>query len=494
MNVTYSKTPKTIDFTGNGLPFEIAADNIIYPGVYARATLELFEAFTGNFKLIDINTGEYFTVYSVASPNQTNEIQSGLATTTLIAEALNAIKQFNESYFAYGVDAYLHIHAKQHYTAFANEIAYEFPDCFYLVVNDVGNTPVYYGNYSLYVRISEVISRLVQNNPPLGVPSEDDLCELTLVPDVNKVSEFSIAEIVKPSIPIVLPSLNQNTDSSFVFQYNIRVGDMHFNEAQTEFNTFKSVLHTGYAMRGKINLVDNPNYDLVADIAANKIFLNSFKKIEIFKGANCLLNFLSTGAETYTVKAKIYYTDQTNTTENIFSIGTPAGFYKINSFHASITKMNLESYNPTKEIYKYEVWVTDSQAAIVCNPVTFKVIAKPIYSKEFAYVNKFGVIEIYQAISKEDISLELDKVITQLSDSSISDAFINAHNKFKVSTGSLNRANALEMQQMIMSEGLYEIINSTYVKCIIEAGSFNIVDESADICSIDFTYRLNFDL
>ena len=110
MSITFTKGPKTIDFTGNGLEFQITGNYQDSPSTNAYMILSLTGSLTGHFEFYDYELEEQFIIDAVGSPDPTkNEIHSGLNTVALIADALNSIYQFRRNYIVKVVTTYLQI-------------------------------------------------------------------------------------------------------------------------------------------------------------------------------------------------------------------------------------------------------------------------------------------------------------------------------------------------------------------------------------------------
>jgi len=480
--ITFDINPNDIDFTGNGLGFELTGEKITTEGARAYVNIIIAGAISGYFKFRE-NGEIILQIDIVATPDpEKNEIQSGLTTAEDIADALNAIYAFNEIFYASidGDDLKITTREKAYFvwedTTVPTNTSVDVENY------DNGAGEVSKSNYAFNLKLYKYESDF-----------SEDICEMEYQADISGSVEIAVGDILKSYVEPFLPDLEEDQDSFDIFKYTGYFAEKY---DVSEVSTICAAqAFTGYALRGKIDLIANPDYDLLTDIASNKIFLNTFSDVDIYTDANYFLNLINPAesAGTLTVVAKIYYTDETDTTEEIYTINTTSK-YQVHIFNAGMTNMDLNSYNPDKEIYKYEVWVIDDTDAIVCDAVLFRVIAAPVFKKEFAFLNKFGVMDIFHAYSKEDISMIVDKNIVKTSSGSTVDSFIEAHNKHKVSTGGMCRAEALEIQYMLMSEALYEVSDGEYIRIIVDAGTLEIVEDSSNISIIEFSYRKSTDL
>jgi len=219
-------------------------------------------------------------------------------------------------------------------------------------------------------------------------------------------------------------------------------------------------------------------------------FMNSLTEIELWSGAHYWLNFINSKpeAETCVVKARIHYTDQSFEAIPILSIVTKDN-HTLYSFAASIEKLNLDYVNPDKDIYKYEIWVEHANGSTLCDAITFNVINKPMYVKEFAFLNKFGAMDYFHAVTRDNVSMVLEKTIVKKANGSVNDIITDAFPSYKATTGYMKASDALEIQYFLKSDEFYEIVDNNPLKCIIEPATFQILEDSSSISEITFSYR-----
>jgi len=348
MSISFVKAPKPIDFAGNGLEFQLSGGIETTPSFWAYMTLRLDTPLFGYFQFYDIELEQLFRIDAVASPDVTkNEIYYGLNTAQLVAYALNSIFQFRKYYTAKVLGSYVQVYRNVK-GAFAWAGKYTLPSTMSLVGNvSNGQTGTVKSNYSIFAQLYNIVNQL-----------DTIINEFNYnVDKLGKTGPIYFGPIVKSYINTTLPSLLnrlpffRNMDKFYIlFSERYDVDGIS--------TICRAVKYEFYALKGKITPELTAIDGLISEIQDNKIYLNHFTSRDIFSGARYLLNFinLNPSAETVLVKAKIFYTDLTYEIKTIYSISTTDDT-EIHSFYADPTSMNLASFNPTKEIYKYEVSV-----------------------------------------------------------------------------------------------------------------------------------------
>lgn len=355
MSINFIKAPKPIDFAGNGLEFQLSGGIETTPSSWAYMTLRLDTPLFGYFEFYDIELEQLFRIDAVASPDVTkNEIYYGLNTAQLIADALNSIYQFRKYYTAKILVDYVQIYRNVK-GAFAWAGKYTLPCTMSLVGNaNNGLTGTVKSNYSIFAQLYNIVNQL-----------DTIINEFNYnVDKLGKTGPIYFGSIVKPYIKITLPTLlNRLPFYISMDKFFILFSERY--DVDGISTICRAVKYDFYALKGKITPELTATLGLITEIQDNRIYLNHFISRDIFAGARYLLNFinLNEAVETVVVKAKIYYTDLTSETQIIYSIAT-TDVTELHSFYADPTSMNLASFSPTKEIYKYEVWVECSNTPL----------------------------------------------------------------------------------------------------------------------------------
>jgi hypothetical protein len=201
------------------------------------------------------------------------------------------------------------------------------------------------------------------------------------------------------------------------------------------------------------------------------------------------------------VHVKLYYTDGSDHSANVLTYSHAPNFGRVYRFPCSISKLNLNSYNPTKEIYKYEIGVKHQDTSVLCEAKTIYVITRPLYLHQCAFVNKYGILENVILNSKSSLNLVTKKSISKLTSpvnyvknqKQFTEILDESYNEIEATSGSITSEQALNFQQVLASTSFYEIVNNEYVPCIVLDDTFKIIPENNDIVQIEFKYRRAFD-
>lgn len=325
----------------------------------------------------------------------------------------------------------------------------------------------------------------------------------TLEMDVDSSgrSEFKIGRILKDYIDTVLPTMGVlGWTETPILKYTVAIRE---ESEHPSFSTIAPELFTAYALKGKVDFLEYPGFDFVQDISNNKPFLNSDGEIEMWESKNYFLYLYNphTSTEVVQYNVKIFYTDLTTheTTVNILNFdptiktifGTPC----------SMDVLGLNSFNPDKEIYRYDLEMFHADDSQLCQKKTFRVIDRPMFVREFCFMNKFGVPEFFHTSSKSTTKLIIKKDVSKkelpigytASDKQYTEKLESAHNEIENTSGAIPAEQALAFQNALVSEGFWELVNGLYIPCIIKDGSFDIIQDSEDISTIKFSYRRAFD-
>ncbi|MDF1547100.1 MAG: hypothetical protein P1P88_04725 [Bacteroidales bacterium] len=491
MSAVLLSSPNQIDFSRNGLKFQIQGTAYIEtPGSKGVWLINLVGSSwtSGAMEFWDFELGAKFSITPAfgADPEK-NEVPI-LNDVKNIADAIRGIYQFNKYYTIYGDSVRLYIYTREEIYINWDTMA-SIPANWSNFSKGNGITPIKKSDYSLYVIVHE------DNGTNL-------IAELQIDVNSEGQSEISIGRLIDPYIPTSMPDLNSGTLTlinikQYVAQFaeKYKVNDLlRINNA----NTFR-----GNVLKGKLNFADYVGYDFVQRITEDKNFLLSLIDAELWDDAHYFLHFYNPLAddEQINIKCKIYYTDVTDYTTVLFTYAFNYLYPRIYQFPASINSLGLNSFNPGKEIYKYEIWIEHADTSILCAKKTFKVIDKPMFVKEFAFLNKYGVIEIFNAISKSSLKLQTKKTITKReldvnyskSDKQYGYTVDESFNEFEMSSGNISKDQAEAFQDVLNTTEFYEIVDGDYIACIINEDNFDIIPENEDIVSIQFTYRRAFD-
>jgi len=492
--ITILHQPKLYDFAGNGLPFQLQGEKVIAESgsggelVVEKAVPANMVADGEFFRFLNFDTGNYFDLIARTTPTEDYEFQ---ATTSMadIVTAINNMPIFSQYYTALCVDVInIVINTNISQTTNWDATLDNLPEHVSLVDRIDGTAPTLVSDYSIIGKLSK-----------LEAPVIIDLFEFSLDPDKDMITQIKLGKMFKDYIPHNLPDIN-NTElaENGIDKYRVQLAEKYRTVDGLE--TFNTITNDYFALSGKIPFAKYPDFDIIDFSGADKNYL-TWINYQVFLWVNSyfLLNYFFTAtSQTVHLRAKLYYTDRTDEEVNVKSIA--ANINNILQFPCSVEKLNLTQHSPTKTIYKYQLALVDGSDVAFTKWMTFILTEKPLYARQFLFLNGFGVWENFNTKGKRSEKLKSKRTITnkELSvnyvhtDSELISEVEESYSLFDIETGSVTKMEAENFTNMMLSNELYEIVDDEYLRCYIITGSVEIVPEDLDLFSIKFSYRYAF--
>jgi hypothetical protein len=270
-----------------------------------------------------------------------------------------------------------------------------------------------------------------------------------------------------------------------------------YNDTLNNVNTSSTLT----AINGKMDPVVFVSHTWLSDLNSNKDYLHEIQSKKIWKTGQQLLYFLNTEAGTNDVdlKATIYYTDSTSEEQTVRTF-TGASQYDVLIMPAGYTQLSIGSYNTSKTVYKYElsVWISTTQKG---KKVEFILENKPWWAKDFAFLNRFGVFEIFPCTGKYESTINYEKKqgkkhlpynYTKTQRQSVQRT--NSKQKeYTVNTGLMTLEEAEHFEQYDHDLAFVEGKNS-WIPIIITSKSINPVNQDEDMHNVELTYKLSHEI
>lgn len=494
MSISLLESPMSFDFIGNGLGYLCKTNLFVQTqGVKAFANFIRLNRLTDvmTWKFYNPDTESLTTIYARTYIDTTkNEIQAepvGMEPSVAVlnlATDLQKIPFFAKYYTASAEGNILTIGTREPINFNWNEQS-QFPQAYGRNESQNGSTPIYREDFTINCMVS------------LLSPFEKVITHSRFNPDKDGFFEFETGKLIKPYIQTHLPVLPGYSTS----ELEITKFQVHLNESYTDNgNLIETLMYNDsrYALNGKLDYNKYPGYSILDDVRDNLIWLNSQHLSDYWDGQEQFLYFFNQVEKSLMkVKAKGYFTDLSEwfmTFDYIDNRSEQAIYHCI-----PVRGIYSDLAQAQKEMYKFEVWIEHEiygTGTYTVNKV-FNVIDKPMHVRQYAFLNKFGLLETFSAVSVSDLKLKTNKTIARhylktgyvVSDLEYSQKLLDAYNEIEMSTGSLGKELALDIQNALLSEVFYEIQDNQYLPCIIDGGTFDIVPESEDIVSIKFSYR-----
>ncbi|MCD4681128.1 MAG: hypothetical protein K8S00_12155 [Bacteroidales bacterium] len=504
MGVILLNKPRELSFTGNPLAFTLKGDNYItIPGIKSILTLQHISGlvYGHSFNISFLGYNLTFDVVSIVPDDSGLQIAVG-STTQEIIDQLNKNFYLSE-YFNITISGadIIEIQAKE--TGSDYNISCDFALCPGLTVlsNEQGMTAVFPNNYKIFLQL------LIESKYNSGIYEE--AVQMYLDVDESGRTPVRLEDIIKYLFPYTnLPALSDKGISlcmHTVKRYSINVAESYGNPVQMQ-----KLISSGiyYVLNGQLPVNLFPGTGFHHYVITNKNFLYTGPSTrETWENAREYLYFFNPIAGTTNdlhLKVKIFYTDGTedDQTLDIYDIALRNQVFMI---PVGYERLDLASINPSKTIYRYQVSINlikppDSDFE-VASPITFNLISKPRFAREFLFQNRYGVYETLLATGKQknDFStkrLELKKELPDdynLQDGEIKSQLENKEDVFTCSTGFKTLKAIDDLKQCLVSENFFLLHNEKYVRCRVIAGSFKIYNENDDLYFLEFKYSFAFE-
>ncbi len=492
------RQPELYDTTGNGLAFEIEGTDLYeQQGNFASIILSKADDESirsgDKFILKNFDTGNDLVITAVGNPTNPNEITATASMSEIISD-LNSVAEFNKYYEAIAVSGsetfthYMKIQTRE-------KVDYDWsgfvkPFSMNIESQVTGIAEVLRADYSIYAKLYQL------NADDTTV----DIAEFDLDVNENNSTVFKPGSILENYIELKKPNLSADTAIEIeLFKYRVQFAEKY--RTGEDLNIYNSVIIDKYCVKGKIPFNEFPSGGFLSFTNAKNALNKIDYPIYIFEDAEFYISAFINVRNGVEIFAKIFYDDRT-TAEQVVQTNYFA-FGNIIMFPTSIKKLKLDEIKPGT-IYKYMLVARDKAftGIEITKWMTFIVVDKPLYMRQFAFQNSLGVLEFFYTKGKQTKKITTKKaqykkempIGYKADDAEIIQFTENAYNNFEVSTGSISRKEAENLQQIFNTEIFYEIINGKYVRCNVTTGSTKIIDEDKDLVELKFAYRYAFDL
>lgn len=206
--------------------------------------------------------------------------------------------------------------------------------------------------------------------------------------------------------------------------------------------------------------------------------------------------YTPTGTTSLKLNLKVYFTDQTDVTveKEVLTGVLPNRIYRI---PAGYTQLNVNAVDGTKQVSKYQIWITNQSNAIIAEAVTYKVdIVTKSNTRYWMFVNSLGMWETIRTTGKATNELEVER---EVSAGYLQQGYSRAKGEFRsrvigstdtlqLSTGYLeSQAESLWAKELVISNNVYLLELSRRIPYIITTDSFRIYQD------LDYQWYLRFD-
>lgn len=505
MSILLYKQPKTLDFAGNHLFFQMkGTDYILVQGVRAYLHIKID-------KIHQLASGDLFYIKMM------NVVHcfKWLSTDAQAEEAVLPVNHIIRYSFASKAADFMN--GMVNYAPFSDYYDITvFGDTFWLRAKnngplfnidfDVSNglPAIYYGSLKL-PGIAQVnrpdyhfsCSLFVEKMSATGTYFE--LPEFRIDSDDNQISEIDIAGIIRRKFLnfFDLPdfgAVNPVKTSFSKLSYYITLREM---SGDTVIDSITTPLY--YVVNGRINNADHGSFVLRDWVVSNKRFLTNTPRITVtYVETHNLLYYLNpySGTSTIRVKVLISHTggDDINYGYSVASLAQddvvmiPLGGIIANQGVAVGT------------IQKFICWVEDPSGTLLAGKQTYVVRPKPLFGRCMLMMNCFGMFDAVTIhTQKNQLKTEAEENILTLKSGYsryVGDKvidFTDGEDLFTAETGPITHEMAIHIKELLSLRRVVFLQSSDrYIRVVIEPGTTAITDEEKDLCNISFKYKPAF--
>ncbi len=294
---------------------------------------------------------------------------------------------------------------------------------------------------------------------------------MRLYPNAAGDADIDISKIIDNRLKPEFPKLSETGFSKlngFTLRYKIvftEEGDyVPINSAESDILT---------AMKGKFSGTQTP----VEFIRQNDFLTNSRSFETVADGIHYLVALILEPGS-YLVNAGFTYTD--NSVNNV-SIGriTAMKQYEIFAIPTGPKQLNAE------KVQRYSVWLSGGKMQE--KRIVYNIVRITKSHRSILYLNRIGGIN-HMIVSEMSDSLKTEKEYYQKDDCSALAVITDYDEIYEVTTGYITREVAGLSKELLLSNIVYTVDNSTLVPINIEKGTFKLYTANDDLQSYSFKF------
>jgi len=493
MAITFLNTPKEIDFTGNPVSVKIHGTGFIKsPGSKALLTLQILGLGPQENDTISFNAiNESFNLTFAGVPDDSGtQIQANVEWT--IPQYLEKLAVSLES--VPGIDHYYKIT----FSAAAGLIFLE---------------AIEVGEYFSFTDISITSDGIAvhQSIPGSNFVVEETYCfsssineiecnnyerivSLLQHPDLEGNAIINVGEKVQwKSWTAPIPDLSQNTSqlSTLAKRFVCKCAEIISGTEHRIYTSPEIVM-----LPGKVVFHLWPNYSLEDEIIRDKKYYTvKAHKQNTWKGANEFLNFLvPVDGHDIGIVVSVIYTDGTSLSK-LTEVQKSVAKYELLTIPTGISQLQLQTWNPEKEIYSYEVRIysqSETQNLLLAKPFEYQVIPVKPWYRQLIFSNHFGVWENLNITGKAkrivSPTREISKKVHLFDYNPLThqkrSVLTDTEDYIEVNTGAMLNVSADTLKHLVETSQLFLISDNGYIPVTLHDGSFEIQNESEDLINI----------
>ncbi|MFK5893714.1 MAG: hypothetical protein QM504_10890 [Pseudomonadota bacterium] len=199
--------------------------------------------------------------------------------------------------------------------------------------------------------------------------------------------------------------------------------------------------------------------------------------------------------ENIIAKAKVYYSDGTNTTTTLNDFGIVSK-YNLLKIATGFTQQALGDLQPLKIPIYYEVWMETVTAVLRAGNFTYNLISTYVpYPVYIANANSLGGFDFI--VMKGNITTGITPKVTELEHYNASAAKIISFNHTiernrKAATGHISKHRLQSLTDIFLTDQSYEILNTSYLKIAVSTKTKLEFNETDNLFGMLLEYRRSY--
>jgi hypothetical protein len=302
--------------------------------------------------------------------------------------------------------------------------------------------------------------------------------------------KFDLREYFKPELSVAL-SLVAAVHANACKQFSIKLSDYYGNPpTEQENTTVNKTVHIGTVPRWMLAAYDAAYANFAARLGVSP-FMTWYpaQNKRVLPAQNELLYFVAPNGGNYSVSVNILFSDGTLATH------TPAGTislqaYQVGSFNVGYTALGLAAVSPSKTVVRYTVTLAGKTRTYDVDYKAYRDVRYIIFR------NSLGGYDTLPCTGEADETTEVERQISE----SIYDAESSARynkkvyqtehfEKVKVNSGFLAANEKRWLNDLFISEEVFEIFNGIQTPILITANTLDRTERSYEPGSIEIEYE-----
>lgn len=328
-----------------------------------------------------------------------------------------------------------------------------------------------------------------------------------LSPDSSGLAYTDLSEILDALLEPDMPEYNQTTPVQCT-----QVGRRFWLSIQEYVGgSLNSTTPTGvyHVFKGGVSFEEYPTAGIFSNnyMKTNKMFLSWLNEITVRTTQHHYLYFLNhTGGDIaqINVKARIYYTDNTNSGEIAPGISTSStvNAWSVWAFPAGYAQLGIGDEDPTRTVLYYEVWLENNDGGAEISKHHRFNVDHGTYRNErhYLYANSLGGVDSFFTcgVAAKEFEVESQEAMKlkqywYTADEGMRKGFgYTEQQVIKAQTGYITAEELEYLRDFVLSPRKMEIINAHHLEILLNKKAKVEYGENDNLRALAFEYSYNF--